>query len=345
MNGISSSSISLLWNGSKANSHFSCERSSSIVRNGPKVSHFFFEDDVLLFAKAKVFQANLIGNLLERFCCVMKVSLHRSAIFASKGVPESEKPKILAISDIKFTSNWRDIWVFVCFMAGLLSVNSGMFWTVFNPNLHHGKGRLLNKLGRNVLVNSVISAFPTFGMHIQWFPQSICDYIDRVAACFIRKGSDGNGLHMVSWKQMTKHKKNGGLGVRVARHQNTALLGKMVWEFLNPSDKIWVSLLKDLESVISLWLQARKGPRFGILFVKLQRLSKMVFVSRLEMADVDSVYSSVTARKQLQILGRSNGVVVGGSVFMDSGLAGFGRLVRDETGHLQGFSGSLGNSS
>jgi hypothetical protein len=33
--------------------------------------------------------------------------------------------------------------------------------------------------------------------------------------------------------------------------------------------------------------------------------------------------------KATLIFGRSNGVVVNGSVFMDSGLAGYGRLVRD----------------
>ncbi|KAK2410257.1 hypothetical protein QL285_045631 [Trifolium repens] len=114
-------------------------------------------------------------------------------------------------------------------------MNSRMLWPVFNAKTYIMKGRVLKKPGRNVLPNSVISASPTYGIHIQLCPRSIWDYIDRVAACFIRKGSDGNGLHMVSWKRMTKHKKNGGLGVRVVRHQkNTALLGKMVWELLKP---------------------------------------------------------------------------------------------------------------
>ncbi|MCI12902.1 hypothetical protein A2U01_0034010 [Trifolium medium] len=73
--------------------------------------------------------------------------------------------------------------------------------------------------------------------------------------------------------------------------------------------------------------------RFQI-FASFVRLGLRVFFT---------VYSSVTARKQLRIFGRSNGVVVDGSIFMDSGLAGFGRLVRDQTGQLQGFYGSLRN--
>ncbi|KAK2356519.1 hypothetical protein QL285_093848 [Trifolium repens] len=119
----------------------------------------------------------------------MKVSLHRSAIFASKGVPESEKSKILAISDIKFTSNLERDLGFRMFHGRIIQREFRMLWPVFNAKTYIMKGRLLEKSGRNVLPNSVISAFPTYGMLIQLFPQSICDYIDRVAPCFIWKGS------------------------------------------------------------------------------------------------------------------------------------------------------------
>lgn len=45
---------------------------------------------------------------------------------------------------------------------------------------------------------------------------------------------------------MTRRRKLGGLGPRVARHHNTALLGKVVWDILDSRDKLWVSMLKDL---------------------------------------------------------------------------------------------------
>ncbi|GAU24829.1 hypothetical protein TSUD_157430 [Trifolium subterraneum] len=104
------------------------------------------------------------------------------------------------------------------------------------------------------------------------------------------RGSDGKGLHMVSWKRMIKHK-NGGLGVRMVRHQNTHTQF-FVW----PVFKV----ARPTRAVLKGWAC------------------------------------------QFQIFpSRSNGVVVDGSVLTDSGLAGFGRLVRDQTGHLQGFCGSL----
>lgn len=88
------------------------------------------------------------------------------------------------------------------------------------------KGQLFNKPGRMVLANVVINSLPSYGMQIQCYPESICDSLDRVAARFIWKGVDGKDLHLASFNKMTRKKKNGGLGIRVARYQNVALLGK-----------------------------------------------------------------------------------------------------------------------
>lgn len=90
------------------------------------------------------------------------------------------------------------------------------------------KGRLLNKPSRVVLASAVINGLPSYGMQIQWYPQSIYHYLDRTASRFIWKGADGSGMHLVSWSKMTRHKKFGGLGIRVARNQNIALLSKVI---------------------------------------------------------------------------------------------------------------------
>jgi len=83
-------------------------------------------------------------------------------------------------------------------------------------------------------------------MQTQWYPQSICDYLDKVSCKFVWKGSEDKGIHLVSWDKMTRHKKLGGLGIRIARFQNVALHGKLVWDFLNFEDKLWVKMFKDI---------------------------------------------------------------------------------------------------
>jgi hypothetical protein len=81
------------------------------------------------------FDWELAGTVL---LCVMKVSLHRSAIFASKGVPESEKSKILAISDIKFTFNLERDLGFCMFHGRIIQHEfSDVMASVQCKNLHH----------------------------------------------------------------------------------------------------------------------------------------------------------------------------------------------------------------
>lgn len=49
-----------------------------------------------------------------------------------------------------------------------------------NSKLTSRKGRLLNKLDRVTLANAVLSMLSAHGMQLHWFPQSICDQLDRM---------------------------------------------------------------------------------------------------------------------------------------------------------------------
>lgn len=105
------------------------------------------------------------------------------------------------------------------------------------------KGRLLNKLGRVVLANSVLSTMPAYGMQLHWYLENVCQVIDKTIRSFIWRGHNDSGMHMVGWSKITKPKRHGGLGVRVARHQNIALLGKRIWDLLHEKEKLWVHML------------------------------------------------------------------------------------------------------
>jgi frataxin-like iron-binding protein CyaY len=104
------------------------------------------------------------------------------------------------------------------------------------------KTRLLNKPGRLALASSVLSSIPNYYMQIAWLPQNICDSIDQASRNFIWKNANNKGIHLVSWKKMTKPKKLGGLGLRSARDANICLLGKLVWDILQSKDKLWVNI-------------------------------------------------------------------------------------------------------
>lgn len=57
-----------------------------------------------------------------------------------------------------------------------------------NSKLSSWKGRLLNKPGRLTLANVVLTSIPSYGMQIQWFPQSVSNQLDKTVRNFIWKG-------------------------------------------------------------------------------------------------------------------------------------------------------------
>jgi hypothetical protein len=59
-----------------------------ISKDGTKLSHLFFADDVLLFTKANVTQARVIKEVLDNFCSLsgLKVSFEKSKFCTSAGV-------------------------------------------------------------------------------------------------------------------------------------------------------------------------------------------------------------------------------------------------------------------
>ena len=50
---------------------------------------------------------------------------------------------------------------------------------------------------------------------------------------------------MLVGKKISQPKQLGGLGFRTARETNICLLGKLVWDMVQSSPKLWVQLLSD----------------------------------------------------------------------------------------------------
>lgn len=109
-----------------------------------------------------------------------------------------------------------------------------------NNRIAGWKGKLLSRAGRVTLAKSVIAAVPSYTMQNLWFSEGVCDKIDASVRDFIwgRKN-----CHWVNWNSMTKHRNRGGLGIRIARQSNIALLGKHVWDILHSPNKLWVNLM------------------------------------------------------------------------------------------------------
>nr|KYP40885.1 Retrovirus-related Pol polyprotein LINE-1 [Cajanus cajan] len=134
-----------------------------LTRHGPKLSHIFFADDVLLFAKAEKEQAITINRVLESFCHMsgLKISIQKSRALASKGVTSQRKEAITTVTQIRITSRIENYLGFPMFQGRIHRRDFMALIERVNSKLTGWKSALLNKAGRVTLANAVLTALPS----------------------------------------------------------------------------------------------------------------------------------------------------------------------------------------
>jgi hypothetical protein len=107
-----------------------------------------------------------------------------------------------------------------------------------------GINSMLTYAGSLIMVNSVLSALPTFYMYTFKIPISILEQIDKYRKHFLWDKGDINrrGGCLVAWKKACLAKDQGGLGIIDLRDQNSAPLLKYLHKFYNKMDLPWVNL-------------------------------------------------------------------------------------------------------
>jgi len=107
-----------------------------------------------------------------------------------------------------------------------------------------GVSKMLSYNGRLILVNSVLSALPTFYMCSLKIPPQVIKQIDIYRKhCLWSKGDiNRKGSCLVAWETACKPKDQGGLGIIDIETQNHALLLKFLDKFYNRDASPWVTL-------------------------------------------------------------------------------------------------------
>ena len=118
------------------------------------------------------------------------------------------------------------------------------------------KTHLLSFARRLVLTQATLSTIPNYSMQCPALPSKITQSVDKLCRNFIWGTTDSKRkLHLVSWKKITKPKKEGRLGLQPAKERNLALLAKLNWFFHQEKDSLWTRVLSHK------YLRRRRQPR------------------------------------------------------------------------------------
>ncbi|XP_039122000.1 uncharacterized protein LOC120258608 [Dioscorea cayenensis subsp. rotundata] len=111
--------------------------------------------------------------------------------------------------------------------------------TKISRRLASWKVRFLSLGGRLTLVNSVLSAIPTYWMPLFKVLCWVIKKINRIRRDFLWSGTDIDHpkCRLVGWKTLCRPREFGGWGILDLQCFNQALLGKWWWKFM--SDASW----------------------------------------------------------------------------------------------------------
>ena len=158
-----------------------------LSRDGPALSHLYFADDLILFAKATTEQVQVIKGALDIFCksSGQKVNFSKSCVFFSKKVPHLRRNELSQELGIKLTSDLGR-YLGVPLLHNKCSKQYFQFvLDRMETKLNGWNMQNLSLAGRCTLAQSVLASIPSYPMQTMKIPMSICERIDRICRNFI----------------------------------------------------------------------------------------------------------------------------------------------------------------
>jgi len=216
-------------------------RALSGIRIAPKVkdvNHAQFADDTLLLGVANLRTARKFKSELDCFMnsSGSEINFHKSKIYGWNSTP-LEMLNISRILDMEGISIW-DTFNYLgipIFKASPKVVHWLPLLDKLKNKIQAWGATWLNKAGKIVLINSVITSLPIYQCSVLLAPKTITNKIEEMLRRFLWEGGRNNEkkMHLVSWDKIKKPRLEGGLQIRDVATQNLAMGGKILWNMIS----------------------------------------------------------------------------------------------------------------
>ncbi|KAL0409524.1 UNVERIFIED_CONTAM: putative mitochondrial protein [Sesamum radiatum] len=218
----------------------------AVSRNGPRISHLLFADDILLFVQATKEALLCIRGVLEKFEAIsgLAINCKKSAAIFSKNVDQSTRIALVLVLGVSIVERHEKY-------LGLPTVIGRSKRAVFDhiksriwEKMQHWRSKLLSQAGRTVLLKAVIQAVPAYVMSVFRITNSLLRELESMMANFFWNHGQPRKIHWVAWRKVCRAKDEGGLGLRNLKAFNWAMLAKQLWRIVTRPDSLVSQLFK-----------------------------------------------------------------------------------------------------
>lgn len=155
--------------------------------SGPIISHLFFANDLLLFARADITNCRSVRDAIDEFC--MKsghiVNPVKSKIYFSPNVERDQRMKFYDILEFWSIANLGTYMGFPLRHTRSSNQDFNFIIDRVKQKLAGWKANLLSFAGLRILIQASTSAIPSYVMQINYLPSRILDSLDRLNRNFL----------------------------------------------------------------------------------------------------------------------------------------------------------------
>ena len=213
-------------------------------RHGLRVTHLFFADDSLLFAKANRRESERVKNVLQLYeeCSGQKINFDKSTLFFSSNTSDQTKFELKELFRVKATMNLEKYLGLPTMVGKNKRYAFREIKSRISIRLKSWNRKTLSIGGKELLVKIVVQAILTYVMGYFLLLKSLCNEINSMICRYWWK-HDRN-MKRIHWKQMCMAKNAGGMIFRDMQLFNLALLGKQWWRLQHNTKSLMYDVMK-----------------------------------------------------------------------------------------------------